>query len=223
MAGLTVLTWLWGSKYSPAYAQRLRNGVARHLKQPHRFLCVTDQEIEGVETAPIKDPGLTQHKGCIVRLRLFDEVWQRDIGINRGDRALVVDLDAIVTGSLDTLVDTEAPFSILQGVNSSTHPCAFNGSIWMLRGGYRPDVWDDFTLAKLDRIPRLEFADDQGWMHHMMPDAAAYTDADGVWAFQKGQWRTGDNLPAGARFVAFPGRRDPSQFAHLKWVREHWV
>lgn len=220
MEGLTVITWFWGQKYSPDYVKRLQAGVARHLKQPHRFLCVTDQDIDGVETTPIKDPGLTKHKGCIVRLRLFDEVWQRDIGAT--GRIVCLDLDAVVTGPLDPLFDRDDPFIILQGVNSASHPCPYNGSIFMLRAGYRPDVWDDFTLAKLDKIPRLEFADDQGWMRHMIPDAAAYTDADGVWAFHKGPWRTGDNLPQGARVVAFPGRRDPAQFVHLKWVRDNW-
>ncbi|HWV44117.1 hypothetical protein [Pseudorhodoplanes sp.] len=217
---LTVLTWWWGQKYGPEYVYRLKAGLERHLKQPHRFLCVTDRELEGVETTPIKDPGLTKHPGCIVRLRIFDEVWQRDIGAT--DRIVCMDLDSIVTGPLDPLFDREEPFIILQGVNSPTHPCPYNGSIFMLRAGYRPDVWDDFTLEKLDRIPRLEFPDDQGWMHAMIPDAAAYRSADGVYAFQKLGWPGGDVPPLDARLVAFPGRRDPAQFTHLKWVREHW-
>lgn len=218
---LLITSWLWGDKYGPEYVYRLKAGLERHLKQPHRFLVVTDYELDGIETTPIKDPGLTKHPGCIARLRLFDEVWQRDIGAT--GRVVNIDLDAIVTGPLDHLFDRDEPFVILQGVNSPTHPTKFNGSLWMLRHGYRPDVWDDFTLAKLDKVPRLEIADDQAWMHAMIPDAAAYTDADGVWAFQKGPWRTGDNLPQGARLVAFPGRRDPAQYTHLRWVRENWA
>lgn len=217
---LLITTWLWGNKYGPEYVQRLKAGVQRHLTQPHRFLCITDQEIEGVETTPIKDPGLTKHKGCIVRLRTFDEVWQRDIGAT--GRIVCIDLDAIVTGPLDPLFDRPEPFVILQGVNLS-NPCPFNGSLWMLRAGYRPDVWDDFTLAKLDKIERHEFPDDQGWLWHMIPEAAGWRSADGVYAFHKGGWRGGDNPPSNARLVAFPGRRDPAQFTHLKWVREHWV
>lgn len=219
MEGLTVLTWLWGAKYSPDYVKRLQAGVARHLRQPYRFLCVTDEAIEGVETTPIKDPGLTRHPGCIARLRLFDDVWQRDIGAT--GRIVCIDLDAIVTGPLDQLFDRPEPFVILQGVNLS-NPCPFNGSLWMLRAGYRPDVWDDFTLAELDKIERHEFPDDQGWLWHMIPEAAGWRSSAGVYAFHKGGWPGGDDLPNGACFVAFPGRRDPAQYGHLKWVKEHW-
>jgi hypothetical protein len=110
----------------------------------------------------------------------------------------------------------------MQGVNLS-NPCPFNGSLWMLRAGYRPDVWDDFTLAKLDKIERHEFPDDQGWFWHMIPEAAGWRSSSGVYAFHKGGWPGGDDLPKGACFVAFPGRRDPAQFTHLRWVKEHWL
>lgn len=221
MAGLTVLTWWWGDKYGPEYVHRLKAGVARHLKQPHRFLVVTDYELDGIETTPIKDPGLTRHKGCIARLRAFDDVWQRDIGIE--DRLVCIDLDSIITDTLDPLFDRPEPFVILQGSNVS-NPCPFNGSLWMLRKGYRPDVWDEFTLERLAKTPFYEFPDDQGWMHHMMPDAAGWHVGPewGCYVFQKKHWPGGDGLPKGARYITFAGWRDPSKFMHVPWIKENW-
>jgi uncharacterized protein YbdZ (MbtH family) len=55
-----------------------------------------------------------------------------------------------------------------------------------------------------------------------MPDAGAYTGADGVYAFQKKSWPRGEALPKNARIVAFPGYRDPVGFQHLDWVKAHW-
>lgn len=220
---LHVLTWWWGDKYPEHYVRRLRRGFAKYLSEPHRFVVVTDAALDGIETTIIKDPGLLQYPGCLARLRMFDEVWQRDIGIIPGDRAVVADLDAIVTGPLDPLFLRPEPFLILQDANVS-NPCPYNGSLWMLRGGYRPDVWDDFTLRRLAEIPHHEFPDDQGWVAHMMPGEAGWKAGaqSGVYAFHKRGWESGDALPNGARMVVFPGRRDPAQFTHLPWVQEHW-
>lgn len=210
MAGLTVCTWLWGSKYGPEYVERLQAGVARHLKQPYEFK---------VFTPPAVDKDLTEVKGCFARLRLFDPEFQRANGIE--GRVVCMDLDLIVTGPLDELFDRPEPFCILQGVNSS-NPGKFNGSLWYLDAGYRPDVWADFSLEKANELPAFEFADDQLWLEARIPDAGAFTDADGVYAFQKKCWPKGDALPKDARIVAFPGWRDPSKFTHLDWVKRHW-
>lgn len=209
---LHVITWLWGDKYPPHYVDRLRNSVARNLTLPHRVLVCTPQK---------EDEHLTRIPGCFARLRTFDLAWQAENGIKPGDHILCLDLDMVVTGQLDGLVYRAEPFVILQGVNSA-NPCRFNGSVWMLRAGYRPDVWSDFSLAKAKEIGFYAFPEDQRWMEYMIPDAGAWGPRDGVYGFQKPGWTTGNDLPAGAKLVAFFGKRDPSQFERLSWVRQHW-
>lgn len=207
-------TWQWGEKYPPVYVERLAAGVGRHLGKDHRFLvCRPAQE----------DMHLTRIPGCFARLRAFDPSWQRALGIREGDRIVCLDLDLIVTGPLGGLFDRPEPFVIMQGANSA-NPCPYNGSMWMLTAGYRPDVWHDFSPAKLDVIPRFEFPDDQGWFWHKFSRAAGWRCGrqTGVYAFQQRGWPGGELLPRGARVVAFPGRRDPSQYTHLSWVREYW-
>lgn len=220
---LVVLTWRWGQKYGPDYVRKLAASLKRHLTVPYRFLCVTDEKIPGIETTCIKDPGLTKYPGCICRLRLFDDVWQRDIGIEPGARAVCIDLDLVVTGKLDGLFDRPEPFVILQGANAS-NPNPYNGSVFMFRGGAHPELWNDFTLQALKSIPCYEFPDDQGWFWHKLPNAAGWKvgPESGIYAFQKPAWPKGDNLPKDARMVAFPGWRDPSKFKHLTWIKEHW-
>lgn len=210
MADLTVCTWLWGTKYGPEYVERLQAGVARHLKQPYEFK---------VFTPPVVDMDLTEVKGCFARLRLFDPEFQRANGIE--GRVVCMDLDLIVTGPLDELFDRPEPFVILQGVNS-VNPCPYNGSLWMLQAGYRPDVWSEFSLELAAKVPYHEFPDDQAWFADMMPDAGAFGPEQGVYAFQKPGWPKGDALPKDARIVAFPGWRDPSKFVHLSWVKANW-
>lgn len=211
MADLTFVTWLWGEKYSRDYVRKLEAGIARHYGQDFNFLCEGPRRGE-------------EHllKGCFVRLKMFDPAWQESICLKPGDRMVCMDLDCVITGPLDDLFDRGGePFTILQGVNA-VNPCPFNGSLWMLEAGYRPDVWHEFSLDLAAKVPFHEFPDDQAWLADMLPDAGSFGPQDGVYAFQKRGWPKGEALPGNARIVAFPGWRDPSQYVRLDWVAEHW-
>lgn len=211
---LIISTWAWGDKYPQHYIDRLQAGVARHLKQPHEFRVFHPEP---------EDMHLTEIPGCFCRLRAFDPAWQTKQGINRGDRLVCLDLDLIVTGGLDPLFDQPHPFVIFAGPNTS-NPLRFNGSVWMLRAGYRPDVWTDFSVDAAKAARHFTFPDDQSWMEHKLSHEATWEvgpDSQ-IWAFKKRRWPPGDDLPKGARIVAFPGWRDPSNVAGLPWVKEHW-
>lgn len=222
---LIACTWVWGDKYGEHYVKKLAAGVHRNLTEGHHFLCFTDTKRHLPGMAQIDIPEEDRHllgiPGCFARLRIFDPVFQEKCGIKPGDRIVNIDLDSVVVGPLDPLFAGDAGFSILQGINTN-NLCPFNGSLWMLRAGYRPDVWSSFSLEAAAKMPKHEFADDQGWFHHMMPDAAAYGPDCGVYGFKKLRWPSGDALPDNARLVAFPGWRDPSKFEHLNWIKEHW-
>jgi hypothetical protein len=222
---LTVVTWWWGNKYPRHYVERISAGVLRHLKEEHCFVVVSPENpnIEGVSWHLLRDKKLTNVKGCFARLRMFDPEWQTEIGATEGDRLVCIDLDAIVTGPLDPLFSRAEPFLILLGANA-VNPCPYNGSLWMLRTGYRPDVWTDFSLEAAGKVPFFEFPDDQAWFAHKLPNENGWQvgKRSGVYAFKKPGWETGTELPEDARLVCFPGYRDPSHFTHLKWVQEHW-
>ncbi len=238
---LTVVTWLWGSKFGADDVAKLFAGVRRNLRQPARFICLTDQEKyfnAGVWSQslgpeiiawPIRDRQLTQIKGCYARLRMFDPEWQDELDIT--DRIACVDLDTVITGPLDPVFDRPEPFVIMQGGNA-TNPCKFNGALMMLRAGAHPEVWSDFTVEKASKVPFFEFPDDQGWIWQKLPNAAAWICGveSGVFVFHKPGWPnwSGDlasmstDLPKGARIVTFSGWRSPQKFERLDWVRKHW-
>lgn len=212
---LVISTWRWGDAYGDHYVDRLRAGVARHLKQPYEFR-VFEPDAE--------DQHLTEVPGCLARLRMWSPEWQARQGINRGDRLVTLDLDLIVTGPLDPLFDQPHPFMIASHMNTA-NPCIYNGSVQMLRAGYRPEVWTDFSLNALEAAPRYSFGDDQGWLAFKVPHEATWQagPSTGLYGYHKRGWPGGTALPKGARIVAFPGHRDPSQFTHLDWVKAHWI
>lgn len=210
---LIVTTWMWGTKYPGHYLARLERGVRRHLRAWHRFL---------VCEPPAGDEPLW--KGCLCRLRMFSPLWQRANGIKEGDRIVMLDLDMVITGPLDPLFDTDRDFAILQGANAA-NPCPYNGSVIQIRAGAHADVWDDFSLEAVAKVPKYEFPDDQGWLWHKIPrapEAWKVGPTSGIYAFKKPQWPRGDALPAGARLVCFPGHRDPVMFKNLPWIQEFW-
>jgi hypothetical protein len=169
-----------------------------------------------------EDMYLTKIPGCFARLRMFDRQWQRARGLD--GPVVCLDLDLVATGPLDDLFAGDEPFKILGGANAA-NPCPFNGSVLMFQAGYRRDIWEDFSLAAAAKIPKYEFADDQGWYWHKVPDAATWPAGvlSGIYAFRKPGWPGGDGLPKGAKIVCFPGSRDPEKFVDMPWVRQHWL
>jgi hypothetical protein len=216
MSRLFVGTWFWGSKYSTDYIDKLDAGVSRHLKGPHQWM-VWHPELE--------DRHLILRSGCFARLRMFDPAWQQKMGMVPGDRVVCLDLDSVVTASLDALFERHETFLVLQGANAA-NPCPFNCSVFMLRCGYHEEVWADFSLEAAKRVPYHDFPDDQGWLWHKLPDAKGWRAGkdSGIYAFQKPGWPAGTTfLPAGARLVVFPGWRDPAKFAaRVHWIQQHW-
>lgn len=230
---LTVSTWLWGDKFGVEDVAKLVASVRRNLKQPHRFLCVTDRPFFDdmpCECTNILDVELTRRKGCFARLRMFDPGWQSTLGIT--DRLVSIDLDTIITGPLDELFNRPESFVIMQGGNAS-NPCPYNGAMMMLRPGVHPELWDEFSLEAADQSKYYEFPDDQGWIWTKVPSAPGWKcgKQTGVFVFHKPGWpgwdtvakaTPNDALPKGAKVVTFSGWRSPKRFKHLDWVRRHW-
>lgn len=210
---LNIITFCWGKKYGGEYIERLKAGLMRHLKQEFRF---------GVFAPEAEDEYLTKIPGCFGRLRAFDPDWQARHGLT--GRIVCIDLDVVIAGSLDALFDRPEPFVILAGANA-TNPCPVNGSLWMLRAGYRPDVWSSFSIARSYEVKFDAFPDDQAWFAAKIPDYASWKcgPESGVYSFKKTTWPQGDDLPKDARLVVFPGWRDPSKFSHLDWIKQNWT
>lgn len=215
MEKLNICTWLWGVKYDKSYVNRLYAGLSRNINQPFNFMVFSPAK---------EDEHLTKIAGCFARLRMFDHNWLDEMGIEPGERLACLDLDVVVTNKLDETFNRDEPFVILQGANAS-NPCPYNGSIMMIRAGYAPEVWKDFSLEAARKAPYDSFPDDQGWLHHKLPNAAGWTvgKESGIYAFQKPGWPKGFELPTDARLVVFPGWRDPKSFAHLSWIKKNWT
>lgn len=223
MLGIT--TWLWGNgKYVPDDVRRLAAGVRRHLSVPHRFICFTDQDYSfgpGIERWPISAADLTKIRGCFARLQLFQRDYiDKVLGV---DAVFNMDLDTVVTGNIGRTVDRPEPFVCLQNVNTA-NPCPMNGAYMLIKAGAHPEIWEEFSLDRARKMRFHEFPDDQGWIWHMLPDAAGWNAGheSGIYVYNKRGWPGGDELPSDARLVTFVNNTPRNMQKKLPWIKEHW-
>lgn len=117
--------------YGPEHVERLRQQVAGHLEQPHRFVCLDDS------------PFL----GWWAKVSLFEP------GRFTG-RVLYLDLDITIVGGLDEVADYPAPFAAMR---DALNP-GINSSVMLWTAGQQDHIYSRFTPADMDKNP---FGDQQ--------------------------------------------------------------
>lgn len=234
---LTVLTYFWqpdgGSKfaadYGPEDVRRLQRQVARHLSLKHDFAVVTDRPHlfdadDDIRAIPI-DKTTHVPGTCFVRLMTF----RPDGELLFGERVLQLDLDTLIVGALDPLVNRGEDLVLWR--NPSRIPWDnplkpgrpfYNTSILLHRCGTKPTLWMKFN----PRNPKCR--DDQWWLSERLgPDMPYWDGSHGV--FRLGREDTPGSgvmgsLPEHARVVTFPGSEgkwhEPHIAAANPWIGE---
>lgn len=113
MTPANIICIKWGTKYPAYYVNRLYAGVARHLKRPFNFYCMTEHTEDirpEVRILPLANEPFAQtiastleeskRKGAFGKISLF----KPDLIDNPGP-ILGFDLDVVITGPLDELFD----------------------------------------------------------------------------------------------------------------------
>ncbi len=233
---LTFLTYKWRPK--PGYRSNftaenvnvLARMVARHYARPHRFICYTDDQ-EGI------DPGLVDAReiwddyadladyprvnaSCFRRLKMY----ARDASEWLGERIVMMDLDIVITGDLEPVLDREEDFVMNSGVVPSM---PYNGSLTLFSAGARPQLWEDFgpdESLKLLKSLYQPLGDDAWVGAKLGPDEAKFTPSDGVYSFKNDILGNDGRLPPNAAVVVFHGRDDPDGLLaqRFDWVRHHY-
>lgn len=218
------------SKFDGAHVNALRDMVAKHYPDPHRFICITDNAegiADGIEIVPLWDehadipnPSFRTGPSCYRRLKVFS----RDFGRVAGERFVCLDLDVVITGDLRPLVDRDEDFVAWKDPGNKW---PYNGSMFMLRAGSRPQVWENFNP---ETSPKEAHAagcrgSDQGWISYVLGDGEATWGAqDGLYSYSMQLNGGNATLPKNARVVLFHGDVDPwsKEAQRHKWVKENY-
>lgn len=231
---LTVVLWRWGKKYGRDHVARMQSMLARHLHQPHRIVCLTDQPKDlpaGVEPAKLPPLMSLDIKG-LRRMWLYSTEAKR-----LGDRLFQLDLDVILTDTIDPLVDRPEPFVIWKSDSNWKDKWAYNATVMLITPGAQEPLWQRW---KANPKGIFKAAEEDGWGPRTNSDQAiacyllkdqdvpVWTQADGIYAYRVFAGKHGDRgqvLPSDARLVSFHGPRDPSQKelqAKSPWIMQHW-
>lgn len=181
---LQVVLWKWeqpgaNRAYLPEHVNVMCSMLRRNLsKVPHRIVCVTDSEfgITECETAPLWEdfnnlPNATGRHlpSCYRRLKLYDAKTQKNIGIDKGDRIMGIDIDALITNDLRPVIETPGEFV---GWHLARHDgkLVFNGSLQMFTAGTLQHIWDEFDPRT---SPKEAFnagfrGSDQSWLSYKL-------------------------------------------------------
>jgi hypothetical protein len=234
---LTVCCFKWKpqkpgyrSQFAAEHVRVLRNMVARHYKQPHRFVCITDDAkgLDDIETIPlwsdhanVPSPHGGGNPSCYRRLKLFDPAIEGVLG----KRIVSIDLDTVIVNDLSPLWDRPEDFVIWGGETDKRS--WYNGSMWMLTAGSRSKVWTTFHPHDSPRaaLRAGRFGSDQGWISHVLGKGeATWTQADGCYSWRVHLAPKGGQLPENARVIFFHGKNDPWHYdcMQVDWIREHW-
>jgi hypothetical protein len=203
-------------QYTPEHVKALRAMVAKHLETPHEFVCITDENLSDVRTVQI-DRSLFKPGKRLPKLQLF----RRDAAEWLGSRIFYLDLDCVIVGSLETIVHRAEPLVLWRNPHYGEKPqwAPFNSSMILLDAGSRPDIHETFDPDV--GVPQWDH-DDQDWISaHVELENPHWDHTHGVWNQSQ---IPGTRLPAGARIVHFPGRRDPAMIEVQRrhpWIREH--
>ena len=199
-----------GPKYPTDYANKLFRAVRRN-GHAGRFYCLTDDP-SGLERDIIALPVSPLCQGWWHKIYLFS--W--DHGIDA--RLLYMDIDMVVTGSLEDFLGYDGAFATGSRFNK---PNEINSTIMSIPAGYGRGIWTTFMRFRsramrsfrLDSefIEAVNGAKTERWQDMFPGQLVSYK-----------KHVMGGSLPEGARLVSFHGKPDPDDvdedFVKLFWV-----
>lgn len=136
----------WGNKFSLDYVHNLKAAVERNTTVPHKFVCYSDRKIPNVETRILR-PG---YEGWWNKLQLFD-------GANKvSDRVVYLDLDTIITGNIDWLLEDRSWFMGIEDVGAvNAHQPHLKNKLQtgVMAWDFEPNshIWNTFVMS-YDRV-----------------------------------------------------------------------
>ncbi len=239
----TIISMKWGTRYGPQYVNRLASMVRRQTSRPTRLLCFTDDAsgIEGgVDIHPLPAAKIPPPHDVDGWRKI--SIWRTPLTDLSGD-VLFLDLDLVITGSLDDFFDYHpGRYCVIENWTQKGQHIG-NTSVFRFPVGKYPHVHDDFFADPAATIKAHGI--EQKYISAAIPDQIFWPEA---WCLSfkhtlVPRWPMNflrrPPLPANARIIAFTGKPDPDEAAighwpapwhkkiykHIRpapWIAHHW-
>jgi len=218
-----VACFLWGDWFNglgEEYVKILRDSVARNLSLPHKFVCLTDQEIsdDGIETLPIYAPSTM---GNLTKLALYNPTYGFD------DRMVCMDIDLVVTGDLDEMFSYDGEIATRAAFRSKEQNWVPDGDMSVQNMSYsrRYEIWDKITrqISKIEKnTSGAERKFYKQWTRQIWPDMDFIQELfpGQLLSFKQDNIR-GQGLSKNTRLVSFHGKPKPHEL-DIPWIKRNW-
>jgi hypothetical protein len=195
-----------GEEYTPEWVRKLRDAVDRNLTVPHTFKCLADVDVP-CERIPLRH----SWPGWWSKIELFRVVE---------GPTLYIDLDTVITGSLDYLVSNE-DFMMLRNF----HVPEFVGSGVMWFGKSFRNVYDRFCEKPFKWIDYHErkrdgpYLGDQAFIWESFGRNVKQLPMERIKSYK---FHCKEGLPKDTSIVCFHG---PPKLTEVKadWIERCWV
>lgn len=202
------------------YVNNLYLGTTRWTKEPFQFICFTNEDLHlmnGIERRPFKP---VTSKGVLPRMYMFS----KEAGLF-GSQVLSLDIDLIITGSLDDLLRYDGLFctrkswtrgeeTLLDGDIMSFKACEESENIF-----WNPIVADPVLADALSGGGRERF-----WVRQVMNEGSADTwdrICPGQVVSYKHHVMKENRVPDAARIISCHGYPRPHQIMQ-SWREQYW-
>lgn len=240
---INVVCLKWGDKYPAEDVNRLYRMVSKNLQLPFKFYCITENTaglVPEVEALPIYQPELAG--------------WWHKLSIYRKDfygltgTVLFLDLDVVITDSLDELFDYQPGRVCSVRDYGKCKWGIINSSVVRFEVGQLDYVWQGFLANQQWIVDHMH--GDQDWLGRVAPFIELYP-PDWVVSYKKhcqarghkllgiGDWlmRKGwlspigeSKVPDNAKIVLFHGKPDPIDVVNTPykiwkiapWIKQYW-
>ncbi len=219
----TVICLKWGDRYGPEYVNRLHTMVQKNTERPLRFICITDDtdglknEVETRPMPPFDLPETFRFKGF---RRMF--LFQEKLYDLEGD-ILHLDLDLIVTGSIDGFFDHHPDANYIVAENWTQPGQGIgNMSVFRYRVGTLTTIWERFSADPLGMLK--QYTNSQTFCSRTLGDFPMFplewcigfkTELIPSWPMR--YFVKPKRPPVEARIVAFTGKPDMDEAIRGEW------
>jgi hypothetical protein len=228
----------FGTLYGPEYVNKLYNGVKRNTTIPFKFHCFTENSTDINPNIVIHDlPHNLPGHGWWQKLYMFSKDVELD------GRVFFLDLDTLITGSLDDILQCKDEFVVLHDFFRILYPNkkdrfglgkdAVGSAVMLWTAGQHTQIWDTFIENPVAAVNSLKPHGDQKWIEKQQPKRSYWQD---LFPNQVVSYKVHCNkgLAKNARIVCYHGK--PSipesitksinvQGYKLKpapWVKDYW-
>jgi hypothetical protein len=217
-----VVCMKWGAKYPASFVNKLYGMVARNITGPFRFVCLTDdpngvrREVECM-ACPELDINYPEKNYPWRKVTL----WNKELPGMSGDW-LFIDLDVVITGSIDTFFEYLPEKTFIVMVNWTQPGQGIgNTSVYRFRVGSHPYLLQDLLAGPKAIFER--FPNSQTYISKSIQQISYWPDdwcilfkVQCVPPMPLRWWKT-PALPKGAKIVCFPGDPNPDDALAGHW------